>query len=527
LILSGWLLIPVLAAGAAQEEPVSEAEALRIGWPRLAGPCSGFQSVPVTTPLVDDLSKARKLWESDFRDLGRAKGGSQAYRRVEQFTAEELARMGSHPGNWAGPVVADGMVFCSSWRPCGEWATVQGCRIRLDAEDIVVALDALTGKTRWIAAEPGGLLKGGGKRQGFQVGPVVHKGVVYSLGSTARLFAHDASSGRKIWESDGHPARAAEAKARREALAGLSEGRWTYSLTPNWCSSLEVAQGVLIVPDQAGGLVGVDLEKGRRQWSVSGVIARWATPAVWRCEDREYVLCANEKGELRLIEPVAGKELWRLAGLGPNGFTLTPGRDHVLVNVVADSGGGGKGGERKPGRLGAVRISPAGGEKEWLVGDGAEHSMPVWMDSGARIRVLYRGGRFLVPNCWQGRGSAAEGVEGPAGGTALLLEEATGKVLSRLAAAETWNDQLGGLAYWCGDRVLARADSFHGPKHGGRHPWTLWSVAGDAIARLPGRMDLAEFTNGYEVTMEAPFVAGLVFERTEQGGIVCCDLRAR
>jgi outer membrane protein assembly factor BamB len=510
-----------------QDGALSEAEALRIGWPQLAGPYSTFEAAPVATPLVADLSQARLLWESDFRDLGRGKGSSQAYRRVEQFTKEEFARMGAPPGSWAGPIVADATVFCASWRPCGEEVEVQGVRARLDAEDLVVAIDALTGKTKWIAVEPGGILKGGGKRQGFQVGPVHHRGVVYSLGSTARLFAHDSATGRKIWESDEHPARAAEKKVREEALRGLAEGRWTYALSPNWCSSLAVAQDVLIVPDQKGGLLGVELGTGKRMWSLAGAIARWATPSVWRHDRREYVLCANEKGEIRLIDPVEGRELWKLGGLGPNWFTLSPGRSHVLVNVVVDSGDPGKGAERKPGHLGAVRLAPTSGERAWLAGEDAEQSMPVWMDSGARIRVLYRDGRFLVPNCWQGKGPKSEGRTSEEGGTALLLEESSGKVLSRLPAAEAWNDQLSGLAYWSGDRILARADSFHGPKHGGRHPWSQWSVANDELVRLPGRMDLAEFTNGYEVAMEAPLVAGLVFERTERGSVVCYDLRAK
>lgn len=90
----------------------SAAEALRLGWPGLAGPHSTFETT--NAPLVEDLGQAKLLWESACRDFGRAKGGSQAYRTVEQFTAESIARMGSHPGSWSGPIVAEGLVFCSS-----------------------------------------------------------------------------------------------------------------------------------------------------------------------------------------------------------------------------------------------------------------------------------------------------------------------------------------------------------------------------------------------------------------------------
>jgi hypothetical protein len=218
----------------------------------------------------------------------------------------------------------------------------------------------------------------------------------------------------------------------------------------------------------------VDRATGAKKWAAAGVISRWATPSVWRHDGREYVLCANEKGELRLLEPGSGRVLWTLAGLGPTWFTLAPGRTHVLVNVEAGSGN--TEGGRKAGRLGAVKISPTGGERAWTVGDGTDHAVPVWMDSGPRVRVAYRDGRFLVPN---GRAEKSDdgGTADAARGTAFLIEETTGKVLDRLPAAPAWNDQLSGLVYWCGDRVLTRADSFHGPKHGGRHPWSHWTCA--------------------------------------------------
>jgi len=517
-----------LSAGslASADRPV-EAEALRIGWPGVAGPYGTFEAAPTTTPLVEDLTQAKLLWTSDCRDFGRAKGGSQAYRRLEQFTAESIEQMGAHPGSWSGPIVADGSVFAASYRPCGPWFDVQGSKVRLDAEDFVAALDVWTGKTKWLAAEPGGILRGGGKRQGFQVAPVFHRCVVYSQGSTGRLFAHEAATGKKRWESTAHPACAALRQARDKALKALAAAAWPgYDLNPSWCSSLAVAQDVLIVPDQNGGLLGVDLARGQQLWSMPAVISPWATPSVWRHEGREYVLCASVKGELRLIEPATGKELWKVAGLGPTWFTLAAGRTHVLVNSVPDSGTQADG-TRKPGRLGAVRLSPKAGELSWKVGDGKQHTFPVWMDSGARGRVLYRDGRFLVTNWWQGRGEKSEAGVSDLGGRALLIEEASGKVIAELPAADTWNDQLGGLVYWCGDRILSRADSFHGPKHGGRHPWIHWSVADGKISRLPGKMDLSEFTNAYEVAMEAPLVAGLVFERTEKGAIACYDLRAR
>lgn len=531
------LLLPLcLAAGEAPcgelpKQPPTLQQALAIGWPGFTGPAGTFETAPAR--LVDDLSKAKLLWTSEFTDLGNAKGGSKAFREVEQFTAESMAKK-SHPGSWAGPVVADGLVLCASWRPCGEWRDVQGHKVRLDAEDLVVAIDPLTGKTRWLAVEPGGLLRGGGKREGMQIAPVCGGGAIYSVGSTGRIFAHEIASGKKRWESEALPARAAAKQSRDKALAALAAGQWPgYDLNPNWGGGLAYSDGVVLVPDQDSGLLGVDAASGARLWHLPKVMARWATPAIWRHGGRDYILCANERGELRLIDGKAGTVLWKLDGLGPNWPTLTPGRTHVLVNIVADSGD--KNG-RKPGAFGAIRLSPERGERDWTAGGPRENLFPVWMDGGARFRVLYRDGRFLLTNAWQNSG--AQGIDGAEkeGGTAttacpgktsLLIEEATGKVLARLPASlKHWNDQLGGLVYWCGDRLISRADSFHGPTHGGRHPWIQFRITDTAIERLPGTMDLAEFANGYEVPMDAPLVGGLMFERTLAGGMMCFDLRA-
>ena len=514
-------VIACLAVSAAAE-PAATREP---EWPALAGPVGTFATAPDDVRLVDDLSRAVKVWDSECTDLGRAKGGSQAFRRVEQFTAEAIAKHGGHPGSWSGPIVGGGTVFVASWRPVGPWCKVEGHDVRLDAEDFVVAIDPTNGRTRWLTAEPGGLLRGGGKREGIHAGPVHHEGVVYSLGSTGRLFAHDASSGAKRWESDAHPLRAACREARAEALAGLAAGRFRYDLNPDWCASLAVVGGTLVVPDMKTGLVGVDLKDGSRKWVAGGVTNRWATPACWRHAGREYLLVANEKGELRLLDPADGRELWKLAGLGPAWPTLTPGRTHVLVNGVADSGKQ----QDKPrvgGRYVAVRLSPEAGERSWSAP--ADHVIPVWMDAGARQRVVYRDGKFLLTQSMleaQAAGRPEAAAEERHISPAYVLDEATGGVLARLSSTDTDDDlRLDGLVYWHGDRILSRGDSYHGPSHGGRHPWSHWQVAGGEIRKLPGTMDLSDFMTAYEVGAEVPLVAGRMYERTQAGVVVCYDL---
>ena len=103
--------------------------------------------------------------------------------------------------------MAEGKLFVSSFRPAGKLYEVQSlygssAKAHLEADDLLIAIDARTGKTVWKAAEPGGFVWGVGKRNGFQVAPVYHDGVVFSMGTTGRLFAYSADDGKKLWQTD-------------------------------------------------------------------------------------------------------------------------------------------------------------------------------------------------------------------------------------------------------------------------------------------------------------------------------------
>ena len=54
-------------------ETIAEEEAWKLGWPTMQGPHGNYQAPQTGAKLVDDLSKARLVWESETRDFGRAK----------------------------------------------------------------------------------------------------------------------------------------------------------------------------------------------------------------------------------------------------------------------------------------------------------------------------------------------------------------------------------------------------------------------------------------------------------------------
>ena len=141
-----------------------------------------------------------------------------------------------------------------------------------------------------------------------------------------------------------------------------------------------------------------------------------------------------------------------------------------------------------------------------------------WMDSEARYRYTMRDGLAYLYTDGQGR-------EVP--GRFLVLRQDDGKVVAQHVNEDGEADRIGGLWYLIGNKIIARWNANHGPRHGGRHPWMLWRISGSEIRRLPGSLDKNEFTNAYEVAMEYPVVAGCLLERSEDGRVVCYDLRAK
>jgi len=518
------------SAGPDPQRVYTEAEAIQIGWPSLAGPFSNFSPAKTDVRLVEDLATATVAWTSENLGLGTGKQSTGFAKAMVTSRIETYLGPGgkTHPGSWAGVIVGEGKVFASSMRPTGPFVEVEypdkKAKVRVDAEDLVVAVDLLTGKKLWEAAEPGSVLWGGGKRVGFQVAPVYNHGKVFTMGATGRLFAYDAANGKKLWQSDiGEMHKKASAE-RAQVLESLAKGKFDFPNIDSWSSALVVADGVLVVPTFIGNTIrGLNLTDGSKIWEAAGVISYRNAPSVFTSGGREYLLTANERGEMRLLNPRDGKELWKVTDLGPNYFTLAPGQTHVLVNV---SKGVARGDTREPGSWGGYRISPEKAELAWKKDcktDG--YGMPIWPDTYANHQQTIRDGIGYFTTI-----DGAETGGGSKGSRFVMIRMDNGDIVREhqnpLGGSEL--SLLGGqLWYLIGDKVICRPNSTHGPHHGSRHPWSLWQVADKEIKQLPGQMDKNEFITGYEVLAQVPIVAGRMIERNETGGILCYDLRAR
>lgn len=490
-------------------------------WPQANGPFGNFTPRQYGVKLLEDTSKAKQVWLSEDTDLGYAKGSASGY-------LQNLARWPGHPGSCSGPIVAEGKLFVTTFRPAGEpWAenlpqyqrhdntkakkpftkeelARMRQNLRILADDLTVAIDLETGKTVWKAIEEGkGLNRYMGKRQGFCVSPAYHKGTVFSMGTTGLLYAYSAETGKKIWETGIGPAHEKALEHRTKVLE-----KKTLPGGMGWDVSLVIAEGVLMVPMFDGvdvSLRGVDTQTGRKLWELPNVCSRHATPGVWTHKDKQYVVTATVSGRLHLIEPTKGKILWTVDGLGENHFSLTPTKEHVFVN------GGSKtlrkpGDDRRYGLLAAYALTPEKATLTWKHTEDPDLFFPTWMDSCARRFLAVRDGRVYYRS--HGKDKTAQRF--------LILEETTGKVLAGFPLPSP------ALQYYpTEDRLLAIRDASHRKTR-----FAFITTKETDFRQLTDFWDPPhEQTSAYEVHMEHPVVAGRIYLRTKDGRIACYDLR--
>ena len=529
IILSFSILLSTLSFAG---ETITEEEAWKLGWPTMQGPHGNYQVPQTGAKLVDDLSKARLVWESETRDFGRAKHTTGSFKgKTPRDRAQKIRDIlgpnpKNTPGGWAAPIVAEGKVFATTFKPAGKLYDVlvhpaneeekrnpTTAKGHLEADDLLIALDAKTGKTLWRAAEPGGFVWGVGKRMGFQVAPVYRDGTIFSMGTTGRLFAYRTSDGKKLWQTKPEE-RMVEERKKHLARSYVLQASTSYG----WLQSLVYAKDTLVVPRQTN-LIGIDPSTGKRKWELPEVISRWSTPTVWQHEKKEYLLCATggKPGEARLnlVDPATGKVLWTVNGLHSTQFNLTPSSTHVLVNVGSKimkenpNGSSPKNGDGEApfGLLGAYRITPKGATRTWTLPDKPHFLTPTWSDSLARPRTLIRNGYVY---------HTTGGPDKTTDRRFIIAREDTGEILVDEPRENDFWFQL------IEDKLLHCIDW----SHGSRASFNLYSANPKNFRKLSGPWKPKEpLTTSYQVLMEPPVIAGHIYWRTETGTIVCYDLR--
>ncbi|MBM4019070.1 MAG: hypothetical protein FJ288_12205 [Planctomycetes bacterium] len=519
----GALALIAVAAPSQPTAPVT----VRSEWPTYMGPNGNF-SENSGAKLLADMTQARLLWESEEKGIGFGKAHTGAGK-----TGVGPQFQGLPPGGEASPIVAGGLVIMSYFVPTGNvWDAEVERRMGaaferhvwlVGADDVVIGIDAATGKTRWKQVYAGrGINTGAGKRGGWAATPCAFGGRVFALGTTGRIYCLDLAAGRPLWESDIGPVhkRLEEARTR-----GLAERRLASDLAKvsHPYAMLVAADGVILAPDWEGGLVGIDVESSKTLWTLGRaqreqILSGFNTPCPVKIGDKTYMVCVNSRGDLRLIDHRAGKILWTVLLKCEHLTFAVPGSSRIMAfESHPKYSEGRQEGVNQVGLLAGYRFDEKGASRAWsLPADRPELAHELKLDAGPARRVICRNG--LVYYLARSKRSDEKSYR------LLVLREEDGSILKE-------QDVAAGQIYLWGDRLITVTDLQHRPRAANAEIWQMYAADPADSRPLGGAWHVNNPTNpvhvatgGYEVPVYEAFADGLMFARV-MGGVRCYDLR--
>ncbi len=319
-------------------------------------------------------------------------------------------------GGWSAPVVAGGRVFLTAAdsgkdadRPRDFTAGVADLRSMLPfvqkGPDRVFKFDVLcfdraTGKLLWrkTAAESRPKYGVHPSNSYATETPATDGERVYSLFANAGALVAHGLDGKELWKKD---------VGVYKTGAGFGPG-----------SSLAVGMGLVFVQydnEEKSFVAAFDGKTGKEAWrSERKTKTSWATPLLWKNGKRtELVTCGG--GRVSSHDPLTGKELWSMGGLG-SGFAASPTADAERLYF-------GSSGPGSPSPLWCVKAGASGDIT--LKGDATSNGHVAWSRKGT-------GPGLPSP-------VAADGLLYTAGTTLVCHDAATGEVVyrQRLPRAKT------------------------------------------------------------------------------------------
>jgi hypothetical protein len=485
-------------------------------WPSYLGPNHAFADVQ-TPPvqLLDDITQAKLVWRSEEGGIGFGKAYSQAMKNG--FAKGS----GLPPSGAATPILAGGLViqfFALPRKPLAADAPTTDPMKEFElfwaiaGDDVVVAIDAATGKTRWkqVFADQGiGL--GAGKRGEFAVTPCAADGRVFALGTSGRLYGLELATGKVLWQSHIGPVHEQIEAAKKTAL---QTGKRSNAERSRPYGQLLVLDGILLVPDWAGGVRGLDPASGKLLWATSdkgGLTSGFNCPVPVVVDGTSYAVCVNGTGDLRLLDHRSGKVLWTHALTSMHLTWPVFGKELLLAfdahrDPAATDKRVAQGGV---GVLAGYRLNLTGAQRVWQL-DPKLYSTHLYLDAGPSRKIATRRDGIVF-----------HGAHGGSTGRLAVIEEATGKVLNPPDdVAHFWSINL-----W-GNRMFFQTDI----QHGGHAPWRVYNPDPATFALLSEAKFPSDCNRacGYEIPLHEIYANGFVYVREWKdrwGGISCYDLR--
>jgi outer membrane protein assembly factor BamB len=232
-------------------------------------------------------------------------------------------------GDGYSAIVVDGGTLYTMYRPVKGFISTMVGKVTGDKAEpeVVVALDAATGKTLWEHVYDAPMLPDMGMEYGPgpHSTPLVAGDLVFAPGVTGKLHALDKKTGRVVWAHD-----------LWKDLGGKKQGRG-YS-----CSPLAYGSNVILTlggPGQA--LVAFDQKTGRIAWKNGSFDPSPSSPMIIDVDGQPQLVLFHATGIVG-VDPASGATYWNHDHQTSYGLNISMpvwGQDHLLFMSSAYSGG--------------------------------------------------------------------------------------------------------------------------------------------------------------------------------------------
>ena len=166
--------------------------------------------------------------------------------------------------------------------------------VRQNADEVILCLDAATGKELWRSAYPAPAVTGpASSHPGQRSTPAVSDGKIVTFGVSGILTCLDAATGKVLWKKE-NPENAVP-----QFFTGMSP---------------LIADGLCIVhlgTKDKGQVVALDLATGSEKWKWEGDGPSYASPSLMTSGKDKYVVVQTEKN-LMALSLADGKLLWQV-----------------------------------------------------------------------------------------------------------------------------------------------------------------------------------------------------------------------
>jgi outer membrane protein assembly factor BamB len=308
-------------------------------WPQVAGAHGDYTASDQANPpqLVAALTDARLLWISQ---------------EVMSTSSAGSRYIGPPNGGSAGPILHQGRIFQYYYVPAGpiidaglaaERNPIPPPWNRTLADDVMVAIDAATGRTLWRTVSPLSGVTYAPHKTEMQGHTMVARGErVYAVGSAGMVYCLDAATGAIIWKKASPLNASLLSQVAQMAASGVRVTGYTRPDNRNSGHSPAMVGDVLVVPSvQGASIAGLDAADGTVLWTRSNVLADNAQPLAWRSPDGDRLIIAGlpqvvgtvTMHRVACINPRTGVDQWVSAALGPMTTGVTIHGDRLWANT--------------------------------------------------------------------------------------------------------------------------------------------------------------------------------------------------